>query len=636
MTISKKEMSGEVDVDELMEAMESNNTNVDKNIISVRPQETVATTSDSSSKDAYSLVGQDLVWSGVGLRLLEKKNGGDTKLHILKDVWGKAEAGKTTAIMGASGAGKTSLFQTLAGRIPSSGKLRSEGDIFLGGARFDPTQRDQRKLIAYVSQEDALQESSTPREAIYFSARLRLPKRVSDEECTEIVNAILTELGLDDAADTLIGGGFNKGISGGEKRRVSIGVELVAKPTLIFLDEPTSGLDSFAAAQVMKLLSRVAHHGSTVLFTIHQPSSNIFGTFDRLILLNKGRVMHQGEVANLARDFEQYGYPVPNQYNPADWVIDIAQGITLEELEKAHFFASAPDNLLLAARKEDAAETVETPQDEHVSMWTEFVMLQNREMADLRRNPAFIVISIVVTGILSLIFGVIFFDIGRQDRSEYTVIQSQLGAVVNVLISTMMGQSNPAMLTFSKDRPVFLREFSTDHYTVIPYFLSKLWREMFNTLIATLSQALVIYWMMGFQMSFGQLFAITYALSLTATAVAVMLGACFDDVQNALTLFTLVVVPQFFFSGLFIAIELIPSWVSWAQYVCSLTYAARLGFAYEFADCEPGDAAANCAAVLAANNVDKDSTWWYWLALLGLFVMFRGFGALILRYKATY
>jgi ABC-type multidrug transport system permease subunit len=192
------------------------------------------------------------------------------------------------------------------------------------------------------------------------------------------------------------------------------------------------------------------------------------------------------------------------------------------------------------------------------------------------------------------------------------------------------------MLTFAKDRPVFLREFSTDHYTIIPYFLSKLWREALNTLIATLTQAVVIYWLMGFQMGFWQLVAITYALSMTATAVAVMLGACFEDTQASLNLFTLLVVPQFFFSGLFIAIEYIPSWVSWAQYICSLTYGARLGFAYEFGDCEPGAAAANCAAVLAANNVNPDDTWLYWLAMLLLFVVFRVLGVVVLRYKATY
>jgi len=180
-----------------------------------------------------------------------------------------------------------------------------------------------------------------------------------------------------------------------------------------------------------------------------------------------------------------------------------------------------------------------------------------------------------------------------------------------------------------------------------------------------MTQAIVIYWLMGFSMSFGQLVAITYSLSLTATAgefkclilvvslvgaclfslisthdppaVTIMMGACFADINNAMSLFTLVVVPQFYFSGLFIAIELIPEWVSWAQYLCSLTYAARLGFAYEFGgDC--GDAAAqqNCDTILAANNVHVDDTWWYWLALLGLFVMFRLGGIVVLRFKATY
>ena len=137
-------------------------------------------------------------------------------------------------------------------------------------------------------------------------------------------------------------------------------------------------------------------------------------------------------------------------------------------------------------------------------------------------------------------------------------------------------------------------------------------------------------------MGFGQLLGITYALALTATAVAVMLGACFTDMKNAQSLYTLVVVPQFYFSGLFIAIELIPTWVSWAQYLCSLTYAARIGFAYEFGTCEPGAAQQNCDAALASNNVDMDGIWWYWLALMGLFVAFRFAGIVILRSKANY
>ena len=131
--------------------------------------------------------GKDLVWNNVNMKLVEKK-GDEVKLHILKNMWGKAEAGRTTAIMGASGAGKTSLFQVLAGRVPSQGNLVVEGDIYLDGVKVEPRDREQRKLFAYVAQEDALHESSTPREALTFSAKLRLPKSTSDEEVERIVN----------------------------------------------------------------------------------------------------------------------------------------------------------------------------------------------------------------------------------------------------------------------------------------------------------------------------------------------------------------------------------------------------------------------------------------------------------------
>ena len=135
--------------------------------------------------------GKDLVWNNVNMKLMEKK-GDEVKLHILKNMWGKAEAGRTTAIMGASGAGKTSLFQVLAGRVPSQGNLVVEGDIYLDGVKVDPRDREQRKLFAYVAQEDALHESSTPREALTFSAKLRLPKSTSDEEVEKIVNYNIT------------------------------------------------------------------------------------------------------------------------------------------------------------------------------------------------------------------------------------------------------------------------------------------------------------------------------------------------------------------------------------------------------------------------------------------------------------
>jgi ABC-type multidrug transport system ATPase subunit len=324
----------------------------------------------------------------------------------------------TNFIIRSSSLTETSLFQTLAGRVSSDGKIVVEGNIYLGGVKIDPHDQEHRKLLAYVSQEDSLHESSTPREALTFSAKLRLPKTMTDEDIEKIVNRCLDELGLGSAADTIIGGGLKKGISGGEKRRVSIGVELVASPSIIFMDEPTSGLDSYAAAQVMKLLDRVAKAGNTVLFTIHQPSSNIFAMFDRLILLNKGQVMYQGDVLKLGEDFAKYGHPVPANYNPADWVVDVAQTQSIEDMEISGFFAKEPSDYLTSS---SATGELALPERNPVSMWQEFKMLQQREMRNLQRNPTPMIINVGLTSVLSVIFGVIFLDVGRQDRSDFSV-----------------------------------------------------------------------------------------------------------------------------------------------------------------------------------------------------------------------
>jgi ABC-type multidrug transport system ATPase subunit len=240
---------------------------------------------------------------------------------LLDNVWGEVPQRETTAIMGASGAGKTSLLNILAGRERNSAKLSIQADIRLNNYRVDPTDLNVRKLIAFVAQEDSLQVTATAREAIYFSAKLRLPRSTTESQLETLTTRMLTELGLLDCADTKVGGHMKKGISGGERKRAAVGVELVVKPTLLFLDEPTSGLDSFSAVRLCQSLKKVANAGATVLFTIHQPSSALFASFDRLILLHKGRVMYQGPTEAVSSYFADHGYPSPPHYNPADWIM---------------------------------------------------------------------------------------------------------------------------------------------------------------------------------------------------------------------------------------------------------------------------------------------------------------------------
>jgi ABC-type multidrug transport system ATPase subunit len=198
--------------------------------------------------------GKTLVWRSVNMRVKDK-----CKKQILNNVWGRA-ANETTAILGPSGSGKTSLLNILAGRVTTSTSLSVESEISLDGVVVDPTSMQIRHQIAFVAQDDALHISSTPRDAILFSAKLRLRKTTTTEELTSMTNTMLLELGLSECADTIIGGALLKGISGGERKRTSVAVELVTKPTLVFLDEPTSGKQGNCIVMFCRTVPEIVDH----------------------------------------------------------------------------------------------------------------------------------------------------------------------------------------------------------------------------------------------------------------------------------------------------------------------------------------------------------------------------------------
>lgn len=568
--------------------------------------------------------GRLLEWSNVSLTIKANKKKQPDRV-ILDKVWGIAKPGETTAILGASGAGKTSLFRVLAGRIQPSKRVEIGGQVCLSQMRIHPFKRHVRVLFAYVAQQDALHESSTVREALMFSARLRCASHPYKDNI-EKVNDLIQELGLTSCADRKI-----STLSGGERRRTSIGIELVADPSILFLDEPTSGLDSFAAKQVLGLLQRVAQAGNTVLFTIHQPSSDVFRSFDRLILLQKGQMMYQGMTKTVTMDFERLGYSIPDNYNPADWILDVAQGDSMEMLESHGFFPKEHSQDFSQYQDYNRASMKQTVHK--VSCCIELEMLLHREIISLIRNPTPMIANVLITAFLSVVFGIIFLGVGNDDRSNMLVVQAVVGALVNTLMAVMMGQSQNALMIFSGERPLFMREYSTNHYTIGPYFFSKLVSEALQSCVAMMVQALITYFMIRFEMNFFIFFVILFAMAMTSTAVCVLLGAAFADPKIPAALFPLVVVPQFYFSGVFIATNLIPVGIRWIQWLCSLKYAAGLAYIYELDDCGSELADANCSALLLQNNVSPDDKWWYWLALLAIFCVFRLAALLVLRKK---
>ena len=222
----------------------------------------------------------------------------------------------------------------------------------------------------------------------------------------------------------------------------------------------------------------------------------------------------------------------------------------------------------------------------------------------------------------------------KDDRSNMLVVQAVVGALVNTLMAVMMGQSQNALLIFSADRPLFMREYSTNHYTIGPYFFSKLASEALQSCVAMMVQSLITYFMIGFTMNYFIFLRHFGGNGNDEYGRLCPLGASFADPKIPMALFPLVVVPQFYFSGVFIATNLIPVGIRWIQWLCSLKYAAGLAYIYEFDDCGGSELAeANCNAILLQNNVSPEDKWWYWLAMMAIFCVFRLAALLVLRKK---
>ena len=388
-----------------------------------------------------------------------------------------------------SGAGKTCLLNVLSGRASSHGRIKVESDIRLNNYAVDPTNIAVRKSIAFVAQDDSLQVTATPREAIRFSAKLRLPRSMTESQLDKLTTRMITELGLQSCADTIVGGELIKGISGGERKRTSVGVELVVKPALVFLDEPTSGLDSFSAVQLCVVLKKVASAGASVLFTIHQPSSEIFNSFDQVIVMNKGRVMCQGAVSETPDYFAQRGHPSPPHYNPADWIMQVAQSVKLEELDDAGFFPKDDRILGEAFEPEEGKDALgititrrpifgrregdgATDEIRH-GFLTQVKLLFVREFRNLRRDLVAVATRFAIGIFMAILVGVIFFQVGATDPTDPVNVQSHFGALIMILLGGMFSTAEPALAAFPQERPVFLREYSTNHYSVAAYFVSK-------------------------------------------------------------------------------------------------------------------------------------------------------------------
>jgi ABC-2 type transporter len=394
-----------------------------------------------------------------------------------------------------------------------------------------------------------------------------------------------------------------------------------------------SGLDSFSAIQVCHVLKKVANAGATVLFTIHQPSSDIFRSFDHLILLARGRVLYQGSVSVIPAYFAERGYPLPPNFNPADFVINCAQQFDIETLEQAGFFE--PDNRHerepnipragqdFIGRKIQKRYQIQSERTAAVTTQTH--MLFKRELSHMYRYPLPVQTRMGVTTFLSTLIGTMFWKVGNADQTNIFNLQSHHGGVMICLFFALLGAAQPALVSFPEERPIFLREYTTEHYSVTSYFLSRLLIEALLTGVQVLIMMLIIFYMMAFKGSFLMFYSATYALALAGTATAVWIGALAKgNVKSAQQLVPVILMPQLLFSGFFVSPSLMPFVLRWIQYICALTYAVKLLTLEEFTNCSDDFfQQQSCNLVIENIQANPDDKLQYWMLLVGMFLGFR-------------
>ena len=462
--------------------------------VSISVSKTHKFKSDDKTFDAEEIIANTTQQIDVGVKIavkdlnlsVQRRAVGikSKQINILRGIYADFEPGAINAILGPSGSGKSSLLNYMAGRLNSSTtqKYRSAGDFFFNN--MAPSKSVVRSICSYVAQEDdGLLASLTVRETLYFAAYLRLPTHMSRKQKRARADEIISKMGLNDCADTLIGGEFVKGISGGEKRRVTICIQLLNDPKVLLLDEPTSGLDAFTAGSILQVLKALAEEGRTIICTIHQPRSDLFPHFGNMLLLARGgQVAYNGKSSDMLKFFAEAGYPCPSLTNPADHVLDLVS-VNLQEEQKE---IESRDKVLklierwtkVQTERESMADNVMPRHSadqpavfsrfvrEPAPFYFAFTTLLQRTTVNLSRSPDMIVARIMQVVGIGLVLALYFSPLRDND----TAVTNRLGLIQELSAVYFVGMLNN-MAVYPYERSVFYGEYDDNVYGVLPFFL---------------------------------------------------------------------------------------------------------------------------------------------------------------------
>ncbi|KAK9691603.1 hypothetical protein RND81_09G207200 [Saponaria officinalis] len=496
-------------------------------------------------------VSATLTWKD--LTVMVTLNNGETQT-VLEGLTGYAEPGTFTALMGPSGSGKSTLLDALSSRLAANAFM--SGTILLNGRRTKLS----FGTAAYVTQDDNLIGTLTVRETISYSARLRLPDRMPRSEKQALVESTIIEMGLQDCADTVVGNWHLRGISGGEKRRVSIALEILMRPRLLFLDEPTSGLDSASAFFVTQTLRGLSRDGRTVIASIHQPSSEVFELFDRLYLLSSGKTVYFGQASEAYEFFAQAGFPCPSLRNPSDHFLRCINSdfdkvkATLKGSMKLRFEASDDplDKITTAEatrtlvsyynasqyaysarqRVDDTSRVKGTVLDaggSQASFLMQAYTLTKRSFINMSRDFGYYWLRLVIYIVVTICIGTIYLNVG----TSYSSILAR-GSCASFVFGFVTFMSIGGFPSFVEDMKVFQRERLNGHYGVTAFVVSNTISAMPFLILITFLSGTICYFMVRLHPGFEHYLFFVLCLYASVTVVESLMMAIASIVPNFL------------------------------------------------------------------------------------------------------
>ncbi|KAL3690852.1 hypothetical protein R1sor_004503 [Riccia sorocarpa] len=567
---------------------------------------------------------------------------------ILHGISGAVCPGEMLGILGPSGSGKTTLVQILAGRLSNYEGSITHNDV--------PFSKSMNRRTALVTQDDVLYPHLTVKETLICAALMRLPRDFSRQEKRRRALDVLLELGLDKCQDTPVGGAYVRGASGGERKRVSIGCEILTDPSLLLLDEPTSGLDSTTALNIVRILRNLSHAGKTIISTIHQPSSVIYHMFEKILLLSDGHPLFCGRGNKALGYFEYIGFHPTFASNPADFLVDLANGVThdLEDLnresspfvlskrraeeiadERNHIKKIVKDAYLAhmlqenkfdtgdlrpssAERFQIAHDTVER-RDWSTSWLEQFIILARRAVKE-RRHENFSVPRILETFVVAIIASLIWWNSSSS-------VEDQAGLL---FFSTMVWGYFPlysAIYTFPLEREMVRKERASGMYRLSAYFFAQSIIDLPMELVLPTIYTILVYWMGGLKPS-AVAFFITWAALLfnvlVAQGMGLAIGAVCMNLKKAshLASASMLVILM---AGGFFSKDIFPA-LGWLKYISFSYHAFKLELNAQFSEedvypCKAG--LCHVADVQAISTVGLGGTLSSALAMLGFLVGFR-------------